>query len=174
MNRPKLILVLLLVLLAVSMVVAWFRMPEQKRVDQLTFPQGSTGGISKSGAGDGLRLDLTEQKPVAVVVRKNIFKPLGDERARVSTATGQRLQTAPLPPPPPPAPQEIARKQLAAFTVIGSYIRKNVTIVFLARGEEVLAVRVGDALIPGYRVVAIQDDQLRLRSDEGNQELMLQ
>lgn len=95
-------------------------------------------------------------------------------RVAAMAATRQRLHSISRPPPPPPpTPQEIARIQLAAFTVIGSYIKKNTRVVFLARGEEILTVRIGNHLMPGYTVVAIHDEQLKLRSDDGRHELIL-
>lgn len=180
MNRPKLILALLLSTLVVFVVIAWFRMPRQKTVEQLTFQQGSTvlPNRGKKMAGTvGLRLDLQEQKPVVVAVKKNIFRPLmwADAKPRATAATGKQTRVQPdtPPPPPPPTPQEIAQKQLAAFTVIGSYTKKNNRILFLARGEEILTVRSGDTLIPGYAVSAIHDNQMELRSNDGTHKLVM-
>ena len=177
MNRPKLILFLLVCVLAVSVIVAWFRMPKQKSIDRLTFQQGATVSQQRSNQKNReveLQRDLLEQAFTKVVVKKNIFKLPGEERGAAQAGTRQRLhRVSPPPPPPPPTPQEIARAQLAAFTVIGSYIKKNTRIVFLARGEEILTVRIGNQLMPGYTVVAIHDEQLKLRSDDGRYELIL-
>ena len=177
MNRPKLILFLLVCVLAVSVIVAWFRMPQQRSIDRLTFQQGATASQHRSKQKNReieLQRDLLEQKFTRVVVKKNIFKLPGEERSAAMAGTRQRLHSISRPPPPPPpTPQEIARKQLAAFTVIGSYIKKNTRIVFLARGEEILTVRIGNHLMPGYTVVAIHDEQLKLRSDDGSHELIL-
>ena len=177
MNRPKLILFLLVCVLAVSVIVAWFRMPQQRSIDRLTFQQGETASQHRSKQKNReieLQRDLLEQKFTKVVVKKNIFKLPGEERSAAMAATRQRLHSISRPPPPPPpTPQEIARIQLAAFTVIGSYIKKNTRVVFLARGEEILTVRIGNHLMPGYTVVAIHDEQLKLRSDDGRHELIL-
>lgn len=177
MNRPKLILFLLVCVLAVSVIVAWFRMPKQKSIDRLTFQQGAAVFQHRSNQKNReveLQRDLLEQKFTKVVVKKNIFKLPGEERGAAMVGTRQRLHSIPPPPPPPPpTPQEIARTQLAAFTVIGSYIKKNTRIVFLAKGEEILTVRIGNHLMPGYTVVAINDEQLKLRSDDGRHELIL-
>jgi hypothetical protein len=49
----------------------------------------------------------------------------------------------------------------------------NKRIAFLARGEEVMLVRIGDKPIPGYSAVSITDQQLTLRSIDGNDEIHL-
>lgn len=177
MNRSKLVLFLLVCVLAVAVVVAWFRMPRQKSVEQLTVQQGTAGSserVSRHVKPVELRFDLLDQKSVTAVVKKDVFTPVGNGQiTQVAGTQEHQASVAPLPPMPPPTPLEIARKQLEAFTVIGSYIKKNRRIVFLSKGEEISAVHPGDVLIPGYSVVAIQDDQLKLRSDDGKHELIL-
>jgi hypothetical protein len=177
MNGPKLFLSLLICVLALSIVGAWFRMPRQKNVERLRFQQESTKSQQRSSHEDKpveLRLDLLDQKQAAAVVTRNVFKPPGNSPVNIMAGTRQRnMPVVVPPPPPPPTAQEIASKQLAAFTVIGSYFRKNTRIVFLARGEEILSVRTGDFLMSGYSVVDIQDEQLKLRSDDGKHELIL-
>ena len=177
MNRQKLVLLLLVFVLIVAAGVAWFRMPRQKNIEQLTFQQGTTTSaqrIRQQVKPVELRFDLLNQKSVDAIVIKDVFTPAGNRQIR-QLAGAQQGQTpvVVLPPMPPPTPHEIARKQLEAFTVIGSYIKKNNRIVFLSKGGEISAVHTGDILIPGYSVVAIQDDQLKLRSDDGKHELVL-
>jgi len=46
-------------------------------------------------------------------------------------------------------------------------------MAFLARGDEIIGVRVGELLLPGYRIVAITDEQLRMRSEATGHELMV-
>jgi hypothetical protein len=57
--------------------------------------------------------------------------------------------------------------------MIGMYHRHGVSMAFLARGDEIIGVRVGELLLPGYRIVAITDEQLRMRSEATGHELMV-
>jgi hypothetical protein len=176
MNRQKVILALLVVVLIVSVIVAWLRMPRQKSVQQLKFKRGA----SVSNAADDrqhakaveLRVELLGQRQQAVNVGKNLFNPTGGGQAGTAARAVPTPRVATAPPPPPPTPEEIARKQLAAFRYLGSYSKKNSKVVFLASGEEILTVRVGDMLIPGYLVTAIEDERLLLQSPDGRQQLV--
>lgn len=176
MNRQKVMLALLVVVLIVSVIVAWLRMPRQKSVQQLKFRQGAPVFNAADGRQQGkavlLRVELLEQKPQTVAVAKDIFNPLEDGHSRTAAKAASAPRAAPAPPPPPPTPEEIARTQLAAFRYLGSYSKKNSKVVFLASGEEILTVRVGDMLIPGYLVTAIEDERLLLQSPDGKQQLV--
>ncbi len=176
MNRQKLLLALLVSILIVSVIVAWFRMPHQKSVQQLKFQQGASAlhaaGDRQQGKAIELRVDLLEQKPPAVLIKKNLFNPMGDEQGRAAARATSGSRAVIAPPPPPPTPEEIARKKLASFTYLGSYSKKNSKVVFLANGDEILTVRVGDMLIPGYVVTTIEDDRLLLQSADGKQQLV--
>lgn len=179
MNRSRLMLALLLPLLIAAVISAWLRMPRQKRVDRLTFRQLSTvSGQPAAGpqerGGEG-RDDLQGGMPVAGVHR-NIFRPLVKEQAAAAgqgrAAAPHRSTVAAPPPPPPPTPQELARQHLDAFTVLGSYAGKGARIVFLAKAGEIITVRVGDMPIPGYRVIAIDEERMTLRSQDGSHQLV--
>lgn len=185
MNRPGRILLLAVCALCIALAAAWFRMPRQKSVERLTFQQGAAGPAQQltRQAGPGtLRLDLMERTPLAVKVTKDIFMPLEGSRTRLAADARMRGTPAAAVPPAPPAPpapptpptlHEIARTQLSAFMVIGSYSGNNKRIVFLAKGDEIRAVQTGDMVIPGYFVAAILDDRMKLRSEDGAHELIL-
>lgn len=180
MNRTRLILAVLLPLLIVTIISAWLRMPRQKRIDRLTYRPFSSlsGQTATAGRGGGvLRDGLQVSSSSAVRVHRNIFRPLAGDRGTAAprgSAAAPTSRTGPATPasPPPPTPQELARQQLDAFTVLGAYTRKGIKIVFLARGEEIITVRVGDMPIPGYRVVAIDDERMTLRSQDGSHQLV--
>lgn len=176
MSRQKVILALLVSVLIVSVIVSWLRMPQQKSVQQLKFQQGASVLHAEGGRQQGkaieLRVDLLEQKQFAVLVKKNLFNQMGDGQSRTAARSAPPTRSAPASPPPPPGPEEVARKKLASFTYLGSYSKKNSKVVFLANGDEILAVRVGDMLIPGYQVTAIEDERLLLQSADGKQQLV--
>ena len=178
MNRPKALLVVLLCLLVMAAVSAWFRMPRQKTVDRLTYQQGKAAPQTRenqTAKAVELREDILQQQPAAVVVTKNIFKsPVAQQKVNLAgkngtLAAGPRPQPAPV--VVPPTPQELARRQLAGFIPLGTYTKKDARMAFLSRGDEIVTVRVGDSLIPGYTVVSILDEQLILRSADGKDEI---
>ena len=81
MNRQKLILGILLVILVLAVGYSFIRFPRQKKVDKLTYTPGATVAGARIGTGAGLetrvRLDLLQKNQVAFNgFKKNIFAPL--------------------------------------------------------------------------------------------------
>jgi hypothetical protein len=188
MNRQKLILLILALLLLVSVLYSYVRFPRQKTVAKLTHTAGETASPGTTRPADGvskpvssvLRMDLFEAAPTPVAVIRNLFQPVFIDEAARNTAPGglkgkgmALKPPPPPPPPPPPTPQEIARQMLGSYKSLGMMRKGNNRIAFLARGEEVMLVRIGDKPIPGYSAVSITDEQLTLRSLDGTDELHL-
>ncbi len=177
MNRQRLVLGILLFLLLLALVSAWRRMPLQRRVAQLTYRPGAgmvmPAEKQRDNAG-GQRLELPQETAQQFPVQRDIFAAAravaaGKGRAALTQHPAASIAVAAV----PPSPQELARRQLASFRVIGSYNAKTTQLLFLASGEDILTVSVGYPLIPGYRVSAITDEMLILRSADGTQQLQL-
>lgn len=176
MNRRRLLLSVLFFLLLLAVVSVWYRMPAQRRVGQLTYrPGAGTAMPMRSGEDNSgkhllvLPQETTQQFPV----QRNIFAPLGSFAGEKGKTVAHRPAAPVVPPAPPPSPHEIARRQLAGLRVLGSYSSKKAHLLFLASGEEILTVGVGYPLLPGYRISAVTDEILTLRSDDGGQQLQL-
>jgi len=71
-----------------------------------------------------------------------------------------------VPPPPPPPPPKVEPPPPSApplpFTYFGRYVEAGVPTFFLARGDRVLTVRVGDILDGIYRVEGVEGSNMNL------------
>ncbi len=177
MNRQRLLLGILLFLLLLALVSAWRRMPVQRRVAQLTYRPGAGTALPAGKPGDSAgrqHLELPQETTQQFPVQRDIFAAARSPAAgKGRAALAQHPATSAAVAVAPPSPLELARRQLASFRVIGSYSAKKTQLLFLASGEEILTVRVGYPLIPGFRVSAITDEMLVLRSADGAQQLQL-
>lgn len=188
MNRQKLALLILSVMLIAALLYSYIRFPRQKTVEKLTHTAGETARPGAVRAADGtakpvastLRMDLFDSPPAPVVIKRNLFQPVFIDESLKNMASGSKKGKGglmkpppPPPPPPPPTPQEIARQMLGSYKSLGMMRKGNKRIAFLARGEEVMLVRIGDKPIPGYSAVSITDERLTLRSLDGNDEIHL-
>jgi hypothetical protein len=187
MNRQKAILAILLVLLAVSVVVSFFRMPQQKTVASLKFAPGKpvatpSATVSTQPEEVRLRLDLLDQKNAPFKgYRRNIFKPIFHEEVR----------GIPLPPPPPPpkttqqapavsssapavppakAPELTpVQRDMATFTFLGFLKKGTQKTIFLSNNKEIFLARIGDRLAGKYDVTDITDEALLITPLDGGE-----
>jgi hypothetical protein len=180
MNRQKLILFCLAILLALAIVWSYARMPRQKTVATLTYapgqqtlqavPRGSVIG-GRRGV-DRLRLDLLDREPSGFSgYRRNLFKPLFTDETR----NAARSRRPPPPPPPLPPPVDIApRLELARFTFLGFLKKDNRRTVFLSRdGGEIILVKKGDVFAERYEAVSITDQALTIRVADTGEEIVI-
>ncbi len=180
MNRQKLILFCLMVLLVLAIVWSVARMPRQKTVATLTYAPGQ-GGVPASvsrartpAVGPGstrLRLDLLNRETAAFSgYRRNLFKPLFATEVR-PVARPRRPQ----PPPPPPLPADaLPRRELARFTFLGFLKKGNHRTVFLSRdGGEIILVRKGDLFAERYQAAAISDQALTIKVADTGEEIVI-
>lgn len=192
MNRQKVILTALLVLFAITLVVSYFRMPKQKRVDKLEFVSGMTVEKTKriatrSSDDTRVHLELLDRTPLtAVSVRRNIFSDL--------FAVQSKKPIIPLPPPPPPpppkpvvvAPREEERpappavaeptplqRDLARFTFLGFLKKDNRKTIFLSNDKEIFLVKKGDKISGKYDVTALTDEALTISSMQDGGEIII-
>ena len=198
MNRQKLILCLLLVVLAGSIVYAFLRSPTERRVATLTYRPGVSvpvpgkgiPGASRGVAADGrVHLALLDQElPRFAGFRRNIFSPIFVEEVKLPPfkplpppplpmAIVQPPPAPPAPPPPmaPPAPtpDEIAAGELAKFTFLGFLKKGGSRTVFLSSNNEIFLAKKGTTLLSKFQVSDLTDDAITIKTIVGGRELVI-
>jgi len=192
MSRERLLLFCLLILLVLTMVWSYFRMPRPKTVATLKYPprQQATrterGGAGTSSTPDrrqgaaALRLDLLDQQvPDFKGYHRNIFKPLFVDETKMAQARAAIKKRRPvLPPPPPPVPvqpmvMEPPRPELAKFTFLGFLQKDKRKIIFLSRDKEIILVKKGDVFAGRYEASSITDQVLTIRVTDTGEEIVI-
>ncbi|WP_298438129.1 type II secretion system protein PulP [Geobacter sp.] len=191
MNRQRLALFLLLVVLALSLVYSYFRMPRQQTVNQLKHApsEARTGrGAPRPSlpADDGrrVRLDLMECRQGRFAgFRRNLFTPIFHAEGKV---TATPVLPVPVPPPPasmipkapvppvaaPPEPPPVVR-DMARFTFLGYLQKDNRKTIFLSKDKEILLVRQGDKLAGKYEATSVTDTALTIRVLSDGSEIVI-
>jgi len=168
MNRKKLILSILVLVLALSIGYAFWKSPRQRSVAALKYAPGAAvgktpGKTAGAAGGTRVRLDLLEV-PAATFggFRRNIFKPIFMDEAAVAALAARppaMKPAAPLPPVPYVPPKDIAR-----LTFLGYLQKEGRKTVFLSNESEIFVVKLGDRVAGRYELVRLTDDSLTLRS----------
>lgn len=189
MNRQKALLFCLLVLLVLTMIWSYARMPRQKKVSALKYAPGakavtivhretgSTARVGERGESGPLRLDLLgRETPDFKGYRRDIFKPVFVDEirmAKLQLTTGKsRRASPPFKPVVPvnPAAVEKPRMELAKFTFLGFLQKDRHKIVFLSKDKEIILVRKGDIIAGRYEASSITDQALTIKvTDTGEQ-----
>ena len=190
MNRQKQVLFILVIVLLLSMVYSYYRMPVQKRQPKPAnvagvAPPAANGKVvaaAKPATGvtaesDQLQLALLDkQESKFRGFKRNLFKPIFREEVKIK----------PLPPPPPAPPQrsilpsskpaatpptttagpptavETAKQEIGRLRFLG-FLRKDTRkTIFLAEGSEIFLVRKGDKIAGRYQVTALTDDAITI------------
>jgi hypothetical protein len=195
MNRQKLVLFLLLLVLAGSIAFSVLHSPKQQRAAAPKYAPGAVAQVTagkaatlpKPGADDSkLHLEiLNRELPRFNGYRRNIFSPVFREEVKVPPFK-------PLPPPPrpvkmpppqplpanalppaPPSPEQIADSELAKFTFLG-YLEKNgEKTVFLSSNHEIFLAKKGSNLGPRFQVTGLSNDAITIRSVTGGREMVI-
>jgi hypothetical protein len=172
MNRQKLILAILLVLLLVAIFWAVLHTPEQQSVAR---PVGGT--VTKLPAtqqrtDDSSRVQLDRldgRSSSSERFRRNLFA-LSIEaptRGKIPQATLPPIQV--VQPPPPPEPTQL-QLDLGRFTFLGFLKKDARKTIFLGRDRQIFLVRAGDRIANRYEATAITDDAITLHLlDEGGE-----
>lgn len=181
MNRQKLLLSVLLLILAISIGASIFRMPKQKSVEKLTFPPGTTAKATSRPKLDHsqeirVRLDLLERKPEAFSgFKRNIFGAL--VQTRVEPRPRRRSVVTPSPiMPPPQIPQEQpspVQRDMAQFTFMGFLKKENRKTVFLASNNQIYLVKKGDTIAGNYQVIDVTDEMMTIRALTNGGEIII-
>lgn len=183
MNRQKLLLFCLVILLALAMVWGYARIPRQQRVAALKHTPGQQaqpvpgrrgGSAGRQGGASNLRLDLLEREAFGFRgYRRNLFKPIFVDEVKLA-----RRRAAAFKPPPPkiPLPPPMAippRRELARFTFLGFLQKDNRKTVFLSRDGEILLIRKGDTFGGRYQASSITDQALTITVSDTGEEIVI-
>ena len=184
MNRQKMILAILLVLLVLAIIYSFARQPRPKRAKSLKYTPGAVA-VSKptSNAAGAVRTDdkklhlelLDKEFPHFSGFRRNIFKPIFHEELKLPVATSPPSvrPTLPVPPPPPspslppPLPQQIVeatpiQRDMARFTFLGFLKKDNKKTIFLSSDKEIYLVKKGDTIAGKYEVSNLTEEALTI------------
>lgn len=192
MNRKKLVLFILVILLGLSLVYGYFRTPRQQTVAKLKYSQGAVASpdeqrkastqprsakqtVSPVQGDSAVRLALLEPDIEGFSgFRRNIFKPIFREE----------LKVVPLPPPPPAPPKKVepvkdkkvpatdappaptarqeAEKRIGKLRFLGFYKNDANKTIFLAEGPEIFLVKKGDKISGRYEVTRLTDEAITI------------
>lgn len=169
MNRQKLILTVLLVILALAAGYSYVRFPRQQVAEKHT-ATGAGGVKSNSlpGVEQSVRLDLLQKNNVSFTgFKKNIFAPIFRELSKLPPV--KPVVQAPPPPPPPPPPVVATptvsplERELAQFTFLGLLEKEHKKTIFLSKNKEIFLVKKGDRIAGKYEATAITETALTIR-----------
>jgi len=187
MNRQRLVLLILVLLLIVSSIWGIFYYPRQKHVEKLKYSPGSRAVSTRNrpkadGLGSSkidsrtLRIDQLESRPAFAEYQRDIFSPLFVDRetmlARQAAAAAAasaaeaarraRMMGKLAPSKPVPVPTGI-QNELASFKLHGFLKKDGKKIVFLAKGQEITPVKQGATFAGRYVATSITDQVLILK-----------
>ena len=179
MNRQKVALAILVVVLIVAAAFSYTRMPRQKTVDKLTYVKGmvaKTKKDTKAVQPENTRvlLELFDAKGVGFTgARRNIFKPLFSEHVKLPPLPppppppAETLAVPPPPPPAPPAPPVAqgptpVQRDMARFTFLGFLKKDNQKTIFLSSDKEIFLVKKGDKIAGKYEVANLTEEALTI------------
>ncbi|KIE42167.1 MULTISPECIES: hypothetical protein [Geobacter] len=191
MNRQRLILAILLVLLGLSLIYSYVRTPRQQTVASSPATKAKAPARDKKTAPakpvadeTRVRLDLLEcGKGRFAGFRRNIFRPIFHDETKVPPAppvlprpipppVPPRPVPPPVPPVAPPQPPPVVR-DMARFTFLGFLKKENRKTIFLAKDKEIILVRQGDKIAGIYEAVNITDEALSIRSTTDGSEIVI-
>ncbi len=184
MNRQKLTLAILLLILALALLYSFWQTPQLQRVAKLKYTPGAVAETVRSVKPAPLdekkvHLELLDQKSRRFSgFRRNIFRPIFQEEV-ISLPQAIRLPTAPPPPVLPPPPPVVVveptplQRDLAAFTFLGFLKKEQRKTIFLAKGKEIFLVRKGDRIAGKYEAVEITDEALTISLLEDGGEIVI-
>ena len=196
MNRQRLILFILLILLILALAWSYIRWPRQKTVADLKYSPGKQAAkadITRPMPGaplvrdDGrvLRLDLLNRAtPVFSGYRRNIFKPLFVDELKMMKQQASAVKpalppvsTEKLPSLPPvvqqPALAETPQRELTKFTFLGFLKKDNRKTIFLAKDKDIILVKKGDAFAGRYEALSVTEQALTILVTDTGEEIVI-
>ncbi len=182
MNRQKLFLLILVVLLVSAIVYAYFRTPQQKTVERLKYVPGAPAEGKKETAKveeKKLNLELLDRpSPRFTGFKRNIFWLASAETKKKlplppPPPPPQLKPPSPPPPPPPPPPPSPVTIEMAKFTFLGFLKKDNRKTIFLHKDNEIILVKKGDRIANKYEVTNITDDVLTINSISGGGQIVI-
>ncbi|QWV96272.1 type II secretion system protein PulP [Geomonas nitrogeniifigens] len=201
MNRQKLALFLLLVVLTGAIVYAVVRSPRQQQVATLKNQPGARATVLRKqspaapkaaapSATGVVHLDqLQREMPAFGGFRRNIFSPLyKDESKQMALKLPppppppkklpplpQPLPTAQVtpPPPPPPTQEQLDDAELGKFVFLGFLKKGAERTVFLSKGGEIFLAKKGGQVGPRFQVSNVTDDAITIKSIQTDRQLVI-
>lgn len=200
MNRQKLALFILLIILVLAVVWSFMSVPRQKKVATLKYAPGMTTApvqtavpaakvmkpaAPPSAASDErtLRLDLLEREQSGFKgYRRNIFKPIFIDEVALMKLKAVAIKPPPLPPvaapppkvePPPAAQPETLQSTLARFVFLGYLKKDNRKTIFLSKDKDIILVRKGDKFAGRYEAKTITDQALTIVATDTGEEIII-
>lgn len=198
MNRQRLILFILLILLLLAITWSYISYPRPKTVSPLKYPPGShltaekkrvptvTPQVSRNQA-NALRLDLLEREQSDFRgYRRNIFKPIFVDELKIMKEKAAAVMPA-LPPVQPAksipvqpttatpqiTQQEATKSELARFTFLGFLKKDNRKTIFLAKDKDIILVKKGDTFAGRYQASTITDQALTILVTDTGEEIVI-
>lgn len=180
MTKQRLILAALLCCLAFSASYAWKRFPRQQSTGK---PQTGVGAasteastppaLSKRGqVATTSQLALPEPPSLPLQIKRDLFQAPAEKRTAANTGKARHPLPSPPPPPPPPPPpskQDLARRELQQYRVMGFLKHEGRHTAFVTNGNKVQLVHTGDMLTAAYKVTKISGYRLVVRSEDGDE-----
>jgi hypothetical protein len=201
MNRQKLILFVLLIVLVLAVVWSYMSIPRQKTVRTLKYAPGQkqaavitaaapavnaapqTSAPAAAGDERTLRLDLLEREQSGFKgYRRNIFKPIFTDEIRLMKQKALAFKPPPIPPvavlppkvePPPVAPPETLKSTLARFVFLGFLKKDNRKTIFLSKDKDIILVRKGDKFAGRYEAKSVTDQALTIVATDSGEEIII-
>lgn len=198
MNRQRLILFVLAILLVLAVLWSYSARPQPKTVSALKYPPAPKGGVvvptaksASSGVSDGsvLNLAVPEQGQTSFKgYRRNIFKPVFVDEVKLIKQKAAALKppavALPVPAPPKSAPLEPAQPvtaiaarpasaPLARFTFLGFLKKDAQRTIFLAKDKDIILVKKGDKIAGRYEASSITDQALTLVVSDTGDEIVI-
>jgi hypothetical protein len=197
MNRQRLILSILLLLLILSVIWSFYSYPKQRTVAKLKYPPGSRVVADKhrtplvrSAARESevrmLRTDLLENMPAYTEYRRDMFKPLFVDKetmlarqaaaAAAAAAAAERKARKMLPPSAPSKPVPLPsgiQGELYTFKFHGFLKKDGRKTVFLAKGRDITPLKQGATFAGRYLVTSITEQVLILKVNGTGEEIII-
>lgn len=192
MNRQRLILFILVIILVLAVIWSYSAIPRSKTVVALKSPpeqQAKSAPLAtKVPSGEAidsrvLKLGLLDQERSNFKgYRRNIFKPIFVDELKLLKQKAVAVKPPPLPPPPPPpqktipAEPAVAKPEtapLARFTFLGFLKKDAQRTIFLAKDKDIILVKKGDKIAGRYEASSITDQALTLLASDTGDEIVI-
>jgi hypothetical protein len=184
MNRQKMTLAILLLLLCLALIYSYVRQPRQQRAANLKYTPGTVASSTVSSSKPGVAVRPDDKKLHLELLdkefsrfsgfRRNIFNPIFHEEIKlpVQSSVPPPKLPLPLPPPPvvpplpPPLPQAAEptpiQRDMAKFTFLGFMKKDNKKTIFLSSDKEIFLVKKGDSIAGKYEVSNLTEEALTI------------
>uniref|UniRef100_C6E2R9 Type II secretion system protein PulP n=1 Tax=Geobacter sp. (strain M21) TaxID=443144 RepID=C6E2R9_GEOSM len=196
MNRQKLALFILLLVLAGSIGYSLLRSPRQQEVATLKNRPGMAASVSRSKKAPARKevadsrsvhlAQLEQELPSFSGFRRNIFSPIFKDEAppelklppppppvKLPPPPPPMPVAQPLPPPPPPTQAQVDEAEMGKFVFLG-YLKKNgEKTVFLSKNNEIILAKKGSKLGSRFQVTDLTEEALTIKSLTTDQQMVI-